>query len=169
MFLSCIRAAGWKCLSFSAVLHHNVNWLMGPTRVAKTEGRQPKECLSFLPCLSLCACKLCAFAPLSGQRQRPSRCTCMWECDTWACTHARAPSPSIWGQGDELWRLNVSLSQWCTCAPMCVPVWCGRNAVGSPESENRAPGCLVPALFVKMKFQMLLGVLSASLLQNKWR
>lgn len=41
--------------------------------------------------------------------------------------------------------------------------------MGSPESENRAPGCLVPALFVEMKFQMLLGVLSASLLQNKWR
>lgn len=80
-----------------------------------------------------------------------------------------AHSSSIRGQGDELWRLNVSLSQRRTCAPMCVPVWCGRNAVGSPESENRAPGCLVPALFVEMKFQMLLGVLSASLLQNKWR
>lgn len=49
MFLSCIRAAGWKRLSFSAVLHHTVNWLTGPTRAAKTEERQPKECLSFLP------------------------------------------------------------------------------------------------------------------------
>lgn len=164
MLLSCIRAVGWKLLSFSAVLHHAVNWLTGPTRAVKTEGRQPEECLSFLPCLFLCACKLRAFASLSGQRQRPSGCMCMWECATWARTRTLSFHR---GQGDELWRLNVSLSQRCTCAPTCVPVWCGRNAVGSPESENRDPGCLVPALFVEMKFQMLLGVLSASLLQNK--
>lgn len=93
-------------------------------------------------------------------------------CGSVTHVHARTLTctlSSVRGQGDELRHLNVSLSQWCTCALMCVPVWCGRDVVESPESENRAPSCLVPALFVEMKFQMLLGVLSASLLQNRWK
>lgn len=152
----CIRAKAGSFSPFFAVLHHAVNWLTGPTRAAKTKGRQPKGRLqrhAFLYFPAFSSPFVSSVPSLHCQasyKGPPGACACGSVTHVHARSHAH--SSSIRGQGDELWRLSVSLSQWCTCAPMCVPVWCGRNAVGSPESENRAPGCLVPALFVEMEF-----------------
>lgn len=164
MFVSVsIRATGWKLLSFSAVLH--VNWLTGSDGAAKTGGRQPRRASFFssLPFPPLC--KRYAFAPLSEELQRPSRCTCMRVCDTCAHTHSHTLFFHP-GSGDELPRLSLLIAWVHMGSEACA---CGSAGGRRREAQSAKIGLPAPLSlpFVWMELQMLLGVLSASLLQNK--
>ena len=147
---SCIRATGWKLLSFPAVLCHIVNWLTGSDGAARIRGSRSGH-FSSLPFLFLSLCELCAFTPLCQRRGYKGP----WErvhARVWhTCMHTRShththtlsfhPGPRWW-----IARLKASLSRWRTCAGMCVPAWVweecsGKLGMGKIE-------LLVPALFV---------------------
>ena len=138
---SCIRATGWKLLSFPAVLYHIVNWLTGSDGAARIRGSQSGH-FSSLPFLFLSLCELCAFTPLCQRRGYKGPWervrarvwhTCM---HTRSHTHTHTHSPSIRGQGDELrvWKppyRGGAHVLGCVCLREC-----GRNAVGSSEWEK---------------------------------
>ena len=138
---SCIRATGWKLLSFPAVLYHIVNWLTGSDGAARIKQRQPKWALVFtslpfpLPLWALCFHSIVSEEGL----QRPlGACACesVTHVHAHTLTHTLTHSPSIRGQGDELrvWKppyRGGAHVLGCVCLREC-----GRNAVGSSEWEK---------------------------------
>ena len=149
---SCIRATGWKLLSFPAVLYHIVNWLTGSDGAARIKQRQPKWALFFtslpfpLPLWALCFHSIVSEEGL--QRPLGARaCESVTHVHAHTLTHTHTHSLSF-HPGPRWWiaRLKASLSRWRTCAGMCVPAWVweecsGKLGMGKIE-------LLVPALFV---------------------
>lgn len=140
MFVSCFRTTGWELLSFSAILYHSVNWLIGSDHVAKMGTFLSVSAFLLQPLVSsvpsLHCQKSCKGPP--GTRA----CGSVTRARTHAHTHTHSSSSRArvmnCGVSKSPYRSGAHVL-WCVC--LCEY---GRNAVGSPEWENRAPGFPCP-------------------------
>ena len=166
---SCIRATGWKLLSFPAVLYHIVNWLTGSDGAARIKQRQPKWALFFtslpfpLPLWALCFHSIVSEEGL----QRPlGACACESVTHVHAHTLTHTHSLTLLPSGAKVMNcafesLLIAVAHMCWDVCACVSVggmqWEARNG------KNRAPcpcplcldeisdaaGCLVSKSFAK--------------------
>lgn len=133
MFVSCFRTTGWELLSFSAILYHSVNWLIGSDHVAKMGTFLSVSAFLLQPLVSSVPSLHCQTSCKGPPGTRA--CGSVTRARTHAHTHTLF---FIQGQGDELWCFKVSLSQWCTCALMCVPVWIWEKCRGKPRMRKQS-------------------------------